>query len=129
MPIYTAVAVRYSISSQTLAKGVQPPRGSNFSTTTTPMHKLLALTAVLALSGCATVSDTYLENGEQGLSIDCSGEASSWASCYEKADASCAGTGYRIIGTDGTPSLKESDKTLGADVGNYKSRSVVVVCK
>ncbi|AZE49262.1 putative lipoprotein [Pseudomonas chlororaphis] len=93
------------------------------------MHKPLALTAVLALSGCATVSDTYLENGEQGLSIDCSGEASSWASCYEKADASCAGTGYRIIGTDGTPSLKESDKTLGADVGNYKSRSVVVVCK
>lgn len=129
MLICTAVAVRYSISSQTLAKGVQPSPGLNFSTTTTPMHKFLALTAVLALTGCATVSDTYLENGEQGLSIDCSGEASSWASCYEKADASCAGTGYRIIGTDGTPSLKESDKTLGADVGNYKSRSVVVVCK
>ena len=79
--------------------------------------------------GCATASNTYLANGEQGLSIDCSGEASSWASCYEKADASCAGTGYRIVGTEGTPSLKESEKTLGVDVGNFKSRSVVVVCK
>lgn len=94
------------------------------------MNKILALTATLALmTGCTTTSDTYLKNGEQGLTIDCSGEANSWASCYEKADASCAGTGYRIVGTDGTPSLKESDKTLGKDVGNFKSRSVVVVCK
>ena len=93
------------------------------------MNKILALTAVLALAGCTTASDTLLKNGEQGLTIDCSGEANSWASCYEKADASCAGTGYRIVGTNGTPALKESDKTLGQDVGNFKSRSVVVVCK
>ena len=89
----------------------------------------LAVMAVLVLSGCATASKTYLDDGQQGLSIDCSGEANSWATCYEKADASCAGTGYRIVGTEGTPALKESDKTLGADVGNFKSRSVVVVCK
>ena len=94
------------------------------------MNKTLALTVVLTLmTGCTTTSDTYLKNGEQGLTIDCSGEANSWASCYEKADASCAGTGYRIVGTEGTPSLKEADKTLGKDVGNFKSRSVVVVCK
>ncbi|APC14481.1 hypothetical protein BLL42_01545 [Pseudomonas frederiksbergensis] len=93
------------------------------------MKKYLALIAVLALSGCATASKTYLDNGEQGLSIDCSGEANSWAKCYEMADASCAGTGYRIIGTEGSPTTKESDKTLGVDVGNFKSRSVVVVCK
>ena len=93
------------------------------------MKKILALTAVLAIAGCTTASDTLLKNGEQGLTIDCSGEANSWASCYEKADASCAGTGYRIVGTNGTPALKESDKTLGQDVGNFKGRSVVVVCK
>ncbi|MBB2886228.1 MULTISPECIES: hypothetical protein [Pseudomonas] len=90
------------------------------------MKRFLPLIAVLALSGCATSETTYLKNGEQGLTIDCSGEANAWASCYEKADASCAGTGYRIVGT---PSTKESDKTLGVDVGNYKNRSVVVVCK
>ena len=93
------------------------------------MTKFLPLIAVLALSSCATSQTTYLNNGEQGLAIDCSGEANSWATCYEKADASCAGTGYRIVGTEGTPSLKESEKTLGQDVGNFKGRSVVVVCK
>jgi len=93
------------------------------------MNKLLAVMAVLGLTGCATASNTYLNNGKQGLSIDCSGEAMSWESCYQKADASCAGTGYNIVGTDGTPQPKESDKTLGVDVGNYKSRNVVVVCK
>jgi hypothetical protein len=93
------------------------------------MNKILPLITVLALGGCATTEQTYLGNGQQGLTIDCSGEANSWATCYEKADASCAGTGYNIVGTDGTPALKESDKTLGADVGNYKNRSVVVTCK
>lgn len=129
MVLCTAMAVSYSISPRALAQRAQPCPRAQLLETAPPMHKLLALTAVLALTGCATVSDTYLANGEQGLSIDCSGEASSWASCYEKADASCAGTGYRIIGTEGTPALKDSDKTLGQDVGNYKSRSVVVVCK
>ncbi|NWB92575.1 hypothetical protein [Pseudomonas agarici] len=93
------------------------------------MKRLLALIAVLALGGCATASKTYLNNGRQGLEIDCSGQAMSWAQCYEKADASCAGTGYTLVGTDGTPQPAESDKTLGVDVGNFKSRTVVVVCK
>jgi hypothetical protein len=48
------------------------------------MNKILPLIAVLALAGCTTTSDVYLKNGEQGLTIDCSGEANSWASCYEK---------------------------------------------
>jgi hypothetical protein len=94
------------------------------------MKRILVISMTLAtLNGCATAEMKYLNNGQQGLAIDCSGEVNSWAACYEKAEASCAGTGYNIIGTDGTPSLKESDKTLGADVGNFKSRSVVVVCK
>jgi len=93
------------------------------------MKTLLALFTVLALAGCASAEKTYLASGEQGLEIDCSGEANSWAACYEKADASCAGTGYHIVGTHGTPQAKESEKTLGVDVGHYTSRSVVVVCK
>ena len=93
------------------------------------MNKALTLLALLALGGCATASNTYLANGKQGLSIDCSGEAMSWAKCYEKADASCAGTGYSIVGTDGSPAVKDSEKTLGVDVGNFNSRNIVVVCK
>lgn len=93
------------------------------------MIKILSVIAVLGLTGCATAQNTYLKNGQQALSIDCSGEAMSWAACYEKAEASCAGTGYNIVSTNGTPQPKEADKTLGVDVGNYKTRSVLVVCK
>lgn len=93
------------------------------------MTKILSIIAILGLTGCATAQNTYLKDGQQALSIDCSGEAMSWAACYEKADASCAGTGYNIVSTNGTPQPKESDKTLGVDVGNYKTRSVLVVCK
>ena len=93
------------------------------------MKKILTLLALVSLGGCATASNTYLADGKQGLSIDCSGEAMSWAKCYEKAEACCAGTGYTIIGTDGTPALEEQDKTLGVDVGNFKSRNIVVACK
>jgi len=93
------------------------------------MKNVLTLLALVTLTGCATASSTYLADGKQALSIDCSGEAMSWAKCYEKADASCAGTGYSIIATEGTPALAQSDKTLGVDVGNFKSRTIVVACK
>lgn len=93
------------------------------------MIKILSLIAVVGLTGCATAQNTYLKNGKQALSVDCSGEAMSWAACYEKADASCAGTGYDIVSTNGTPQPAEADKTLGVDVGNYKNRKVLVVCK
>ncbi|MEA9975549.1 MULTISPECIES: hypothetical protein [unclassified Pseudomonas] len=93
------------------------------------MNKILWVVAVLGIAGCATASNTYLNNGQQGVSIDCSGEAMSWDSCYQKADISCPDKGYNIVATDGTPQPKESDKTLGVDVGNYKSRSLVVLCK
>ncbi|KPY99751.1 hypothetical protein ALO43_200118 [Pseudomonas tremae] len=38
---------------------------------------LLSIIVALGLTGCATASNTYLKNGRQGLSIDCSGEAMS----------------------------------------------------
>lgn len=97
--------------------------------TNTPQMKTTLICALLALGGCATASNTYLPDGKQGLSIDCSGEAMSWAKCYEKADASCAGTGYTIVGTDGSSAVKESEKTMGVDLGNFTSRTVVVMCK
>ncbi|SDP70796.1 hypothetical protein SAMN04490202_5705 [Pseudomonas reinekei] len=118
------VAYGYNLLRMALSQHLPTPFNDDYD-----MTKFLPLLAVLALAGCATSETTYLNNGEQGLAIDCSGEANSWATCYEKADASCAGTGYRIVGTDGSPAPAESDKTLGVDVGNYKNRSVVVVCK
>jgi hypothetical protein len=125
MPADKQVANRYNLFDAALSERLAP-LAEDLNMT---LKSLLSLLAVLTLAGCATSRPAYLNNGEQGLAIDCSGEANSWAMCYEKADASCAGTGYRIVGTDGTPAPTEDDKTLGVDVGNYKNRSVIVVCK
>ena len=122
--IFSALATRHNLLISALSQRLALSLNDD-----NDMNKFLALIAILALTGCATSESTYLKNGEQGLSIDCSGEANSWATCYEKADDSCAGTGYRIVSTNGSPATKESDKTLGVDVGNFKNRSVVVVCK
>lgn len=69
---YTEMAISYSIAIRSL---LAPARCIH--------EKILAMTTALALSGCASITDTYLADGEQALSIDCSGEAGSWASCYE----------------------------------------------
>lgn len=93
------------------------------------MNKSLILATVLTLGGCASTSTAYLADGQQGLSIDCSGEAMSWGKCYEQADESCAAKGYTIVGTEGSPATKDADKTLGIDMGNFNSRTIVVKCK
>ncbi|KQB53575.1 hypothetical protein AQS70_02155 [Pseudomonas endophytica] len=93
------------------------------------MNKTLAAIALLALGGCATATQTHLPDGQQGLSIDCSGEAMSWDKCYEKAQASCPVKGYNVIASKGTPPVREDDKTLGVDVGNYNTRTLTVMCK
>jgi len=92
------------------------------------MSKYLTFSAILALTGCATASPTYLANGAKGQSIDCSGEAMAWKACYEKAENVCP-NGYTFVGSDGTPQPAPEDKTLGADLGNYKNRVLVITCK
>jgi len=93
------------------------------------MRRISALIIVLAtLAGCATASPTYLSNGRQGLSIDCSGEAMSWQKCYAKAQASCPTGHYQIVGTDGALTPPPDQTTLGVDLGNFQNRVLTVVC-
>jgi hypothetical protein len=92
------------------------------------MRNLLALTAVLALAGCATASPTYLKNGEQGLSIDCSGEAMKWQQCYDKAASSCSTGQYQTLARNGVP-VAADEQSIIADPGNYKNRNMVITCK
>lgn len=92
------------------------------------MHKPFALIAVLALAGCATASPTYLKNGDQGLSINCSGEAMKWQQCYDKATSSCASGQYTILARNGVP-VAADEQSITADLGNYKNRTMVITCK
>lgn len=92
------------------------------------MRNHFALIAVLALAGCATASPTYLKDGRQGLSINCSGEAMKWQQCYDKAATSCASGRYTILDRNGVP-VAADDQSITADLGNYKNRNMVITCK
>jgi hypothetical protein len=94
------------------------------------MYKIPALIALsITLGGCATASPTYLKNGKQGLSIDCSGQAMNWEKCYEKAQASCATGNYDIIGTDGAPAPRPDATLLEADLGKFQNRTLTIQCR
>lgn len=88
-----------------------------------------ALLSISLLTACATAEQTLLPNGQQGLSIDCSGATMTWQACFDKASDSCAGTGYQVIGMDGVPMLADNSRNVTTDLGDFKSRNVVVMCK
>jgi len=93
------------------------------------MRNLVALLAMsAALSGCAIAHQTVMPDGRQGLSINCSGAAQTWNSCYEKAGEQCP-HGYDIVGKDG-------DGVAGFGAGNgwaagsaSATRTLLVACK
>lgn len=51
----------------------------------------------LTLQGCAYSKKTYLADGREGVSIDCSGGAMNWGYCERKAGDICKARGYEII--------------------------------
>jgi len=79
------------------------------------MKQHLAVLVFLLLAGCgATVSKTYLPNGEQGYAIDCSAAGADLIDCYEKAGNVCGSNGYEIAGTGGAA---------------YSSRAMLIKCR
>lgn len=94
----------------------------------TLLRTTLSCIAVLAVSACASTSPTILKNGQQGLNIDCSGQAMSWDKCDEQARLECPG-GYQTVATQGVPRRASEAGLADADLGNYQTRSLVVICK
>ena len=88
----------------------------------------MLLVGLLAVSACASTSPTILKNGQQGLNIDCSGQAMSWDKCDEQARLECPG-GYQTVATQGVPRRANEAGLADADLGNYQTRSLVVICK
>lgn len=93
------------------------------------MKKWIALSAVVALSGCAVSHKTVMPDGRQGLSINCSGTAMSWNNCYEKAGEQCP-HGYDIISKDGDGGNAMAGGGSGFwAAGSANTRSLMVTCK
>lgn len=95
------------------------------------MNKQIITSAlvVLAASGCVVTKQTYGPDGSAAYSMNCSGIAMSWASCYEKAGALCGAKGYNVLavnGETGAVIVANPQSAFGSTVIN---RTMMVSCK
>jgi hypothetical protein len=93
------------------------------------MKRIALLSLSLLVLGCATSKTTYLPDGSQGHSIDCSGEASTWNHCYEKAGELCGARGYEVVAKDGDQGSVITGNNIGVYGGTTQTRSMLVKCK
>ena len=62
------------------------------------MYKIIIiLSSALLLNGCAIAVKTYLSDGSEGYSVDCSGKFRTWDACYRQVGQKCGTKGYNII--------------------------------
>ena len=80
-------------------------------------------TMFLFLSGCATVTNTYDQNGNISHAINCGG-ARGWGACYKAAGDLCGFKGYKVI--------EKSSETKAYNNGGFRiqnhDRSMMITC-
>ena len=89
----------------------------------------LGLIALILLSGCTTAFKTYMPDVSVGYSINCSGTAFSWESCFEKAGEICGSHGYDILSQTGEQGSVASANQSGIYGSSIMKRSLIVSCK
>ena len=92
---------------------------------------------VVSNAGCATVKETYSEDGRKAYTLNCSGTARGWDKCYSAAGDLCKESGYEILSrnSEDTSSSfvsgnasRQSGSVSGSSV-KTNERSMVIVCK
>lgn len=91
--------------------------------------KILIAVAAIAMTGCATQKTTYLPDGSQGYSIDCSGQALNWGMCQTKAGEICGARGYDVVSQDGEQSPTAVANSNGLYAGAFVQRTMLIKCK
>lgn len=89
--------------------------------------------ALLVVSGCATVHETYAPDGRKAYSLNCSGTARGWDKCLSAAGERCGTAGYDIL------DRSSEDVAFGgaganasggsAFVTKTNERSMLIACK
>ena len=88
---------------------------------------LLPLAAMLA--GCATATETHLQDGRKGYSIDCSGSAVPLNKCFEKAGEICGAKGYFVYDKNGQVITTAFATSQIVSVGAFNTKGILIACK
>lgn len=94
------------------------------------IFKIGVIAAVaVALTSCASVSESYAPDGRKAYALNCSGTARGWDKCFSKAGELCKAAGYDILDRSG-----ESVAAIGGGASDFygsqtSERSMIVACK
>ena len=96
------------------------------------MKKIIVLFSTLfltfVLNGCATVKETYSQDGRKAYTLNCSGLARGWDKCYAAAGELCKTKGYDILDKTGESNVL-IQTNISVDGIRAKERSMLVACK
>lgn len=91
------------------------------------------LMVVAAISGCATVHESYSSDGRKAYTLNCSGLARGWDKCLQAAGDLCKSTGYDVLDRSDENASMVSGGFSGGSGGfsgaHTHERSMVVTCK
>jgi hypothetical protein len=95
------------------------------------MFKLFMGLSLMAffLFGCATARKTHTSDGKEGYILNCSGSASTWGKCYEKAGDICGAKGYEILEKIGETLTSSSSNIIEEHSGSDVNRNMIIKCK
>jgi hypothetical protein len=88
----------------------------------------ISLMAVL-LGGCASARKTYTSGGKEGYILNCSGSASTWGKCYERAGDLCGEKGYDVLEKIGETLTSSTGNMLEQHSGTDINRNLIIKCR
>jgi hypothetical protein len=93
------------------------------------MKMLMLIFSCLLLSSCATVTKTYGPNGKQAYSLNCSGTARSWDTCFKSAGDICGASGYTVLNQTSEGISNTSLTSAGFFSSSSSARTMLIECQ
>ena len=84
---------------------------------------------ILFVGGCASVKETYLQDGSKAYALNCSGLARGWDKCYSSAGELCGTKGYNIMEKFSEGVVVIGGSTTSFSGAKTKERSMLISCK
>lgn len=93
------------------------------------LKTFIALLVATAVSGCASVMESYSQDGRKAYALNCSGTARGWDKCFSKAGEICKEAGYDVLDRTGETTAQIGGNRHGFYGSQGSERSMVVACK
>lgn len=94
---------------------------------------LFAMSLIGLLSACASVKETYSQDGRKAYTLNCSGTARGWDKCFAAAGDLCKESGFDILDRSSedvsSASIGGNSRGFFGSAAKTNERSMVVACK